>query len=157
MTTTARTPAAAGPWDRETVAHSTIAAGLALVLALALALVAGLLTRVFAKVEWLHRWWTALPVLLVLAPCCAWPSLCLSSDAAKEGPTRSEGAGPGRRRQVSRVTGASGRKPPGRDGLPGGPGPGAGPERLRPVRVPVRTAVGPSALPRRPPSRAVRR
>ncbi|MFD7917045.1 hypothetical protein ACFV30_41305 [Streptomyces sp. NPDC059752] len=95
MTTTARTPAAAGPWDSETLAHFTVAAGLAL----ALALVAALLTRVFAKVEWLHRWWTALPVLLVLAPCCAWPSSCLSSDAAKEGPARSEGAGPGRRRR----------------------------------------------------------
>ncbi|MFI8391357.1 hypothetical protein [Streptomyces sp. NPDC085540] len=53
----------AGPWDSETVAHSDIAAGLALVLAL----VTALLTWVFAKVEWLHRRWTALPVLLALA------------------------------------------------------------------------------------------
>ncbi|WP_404962453.1 hypothetical protein [Streptomyces sp. 147326] len=53
----------AGPWDSETAAHSGIAAGLAL----ALAFITALLTWVFVKAEWLHRWWFTLPALPALA------------------------------------------------------------------------------------------
>ncbi|MFF3727484.1 hypothetical protein ACFYYM_34530 [Streptomyces erythrochromogenes] len=54
----------AGPWDSETVAHSDIAAGLAL----ALTAVTALLTRVSVKAEWLHRrGWFAVPAFLALA------------------------------------------------------------------------------------------
>ncbi|WP_030766739.1 MULTISPECIES: hypothetical protein [unclassified Streptomyces] len=53
----------AGPWNRESVAPSNVAAGPAL----ALAAVIGLLTRVFVKAEWLRGWWFTLPVLPAIA------------------------------------------------------------------------------------------
>ncbi|MFE7095878.1 hypothetical protein [Streptomyces erythrochromogenes] len=53
----------AGPWDSESIAHSHFAAGLAL----AFAAVIALLTWVFVKAEWLHRWWFTLPALLAFA------------------------------------------------------------------------------------------
>ncbi|MFJ3514051.1 MULTISPECIES: hypothetical protein [unclassified Streptomyces] len=53
-----------GPWDSETVAHSGIAAGLAL----ALTVVTALLSGVFVKAEWLGgRGWFALPAVAALA------------------------------------------------------------------------------------------
>ncbi|MFB7051593.1 hypothetical protein [Streptomyces vinaceus] len=53
----------AGPWDSEAIAHSGFAAGLGLVLAV----VTALLAWVFAKAEWLSRWWLAAPAVPALA------------------------------------------------------------------------------------------
>ena len=53
----------AGPWDTESVAHSQFASGLALALSIGTAL----LTWVFVKAEWLHRWWYGAPAVLAAA------------------------------------------------------------------------------------------
>ncbi len=53
----------AGPWDSETVFHSDIASGPALVLSG----ITALLTWLFVKVEWLRGRWYAVPALLAAA------------------------------------------------------------------------------------------
>lgn len=52
-----------GPWDRQAVTNSGVAAGVGL----AFCSVMTLLTWVFVKAEWLLRWWYAVPVVLALA------------------------------------------------------------------------------------------
>ncbi|MER6433648.1 hypothetical protein ABT272_38885 [Streptomyces sp900105245] len=52
-----------GPWDRQAVTNSHVAAGVGL----AFCSVMALLTWVFVKAEWLRRWWYAIPAVLALA------------------------------------------------------------------------------------------
>ncbi|MFE5853340.1 hypothetical protein ACFQ61_08990 [Streptomyces sp. NPDC056500] len=52
-----------GPWDRQAITNSGIAAGIAL----ALTAVTALLTWLFVKAEWLRRWWFALPAVFAVA------------------------------------------------------------------------------------------
>ncbi|MFJ9862604.1 hypothetical protein [Streptomyces sp. NPDC101165] len=52
-----------GPWDRQAVTNSHVAA----VVGLAFCCVMALLTWVFVKGAWLRRWWYAVPLLLAIA------------------------------------------------------------------------------------------
>ncbi|MEU3446474.1 hypothetical protein AB0H29_04455 [Streptomyces thermolilacinus] len=52
-----------GPWDRQAVTNSSVAAGIAL----AFAFVTGLLSWVFVKAAWLRKWWYIIPAVLALA------------------------------------------------------------------------------------------
>ncbi|MFI8194665.1 hypothetical protein ACIF8T_39185 [Streptomyces sp. NPDC085946] len=52
-----------GPWDQQAVTNSKVAAGMGLAFCVVLAS----LTWVFAKAEWLRRWWYAIPAVLALA------------------------------------------------------------------------------------------
>lgn len=51
------------PWDHEAGIHSGVASGLGLVFTA----VTALLTWLFTKVAWLHRWWYVLPAVLAVA------------------------------------------------------------------------------------------
>ncbi|WP_217235183.1 hypothetical protein [Streptomyces sp. AC555_RSS877] len=52
-----------GPWDRQAVTNSGVAAGIGL----ALSLVLTLLTWMFVRAQWLHRWWYAVPTVPAVA------------------------------------------------------------------------------------------
>ncbi|GAA3112411.1 hypothetical protein [Streptomyces echinatus] len=52
-----------GPWDRQAITNSHVAA----VVSLAFCSVMALLTWVFVRAEWLGRWWYTVPVVLAIA------------------------------------------------------------------------------------------
>ncbi len=52
-----------GPWDRQAVTNSGVAAGIGL----AFSVVVALLTWMFIRAQWLRRWWYAIPTMLAVA------------------------------------------------------------------------------------------
>ncbi|MFD3499321.1 hypothetical protein ACFWWT_06320 [Streptomyces sp. NPDC058676] len=52
-----------GPWDRQAVTNSGVAAGIGL----AFSGVVALLTWMFVRAQWMRRWWYAIPTLLAVA------------------------------------------------------------------------------------------
>ncbi|MFC4468063.1 hypothetical protein ACFPH6_26605 [Streptomyces xiangluensis] len=52
-----------GPWDRQAVTNSSVAASIGL----AFSGVTALLTWLFVKATWLRKWWYAIPTVLVIA------------------------------------------------------------------------------------------